>query len=195
MLSTRIIGPYALVLVIVAWCGAALADPPSHAPAHGWRKKHDPYYVGYTGRRWEHDYGILSGRCNREAIATVLGAVVGGAIGSRVGDDENRTVATVIGAMAGALIGNKIGREMDEADRSCIGHALEVAKPGQVVSWTNQSSGVEYQMIIEPGNDRIGKNCREYALFAIAGDKKSFQRGIACQSEPGTWTFNESLKT
>ena len=22
------------------------AEPPAHAPAHGWRKKHDPAYVG-----------------------------------------------------------------------------------------------------------------------------------------------------
>ena len=41
-------------------CGVALtaavpqgayADPPPWAPAHGWRKKHDPNYVGYTGKK------------------------------------------------------------------------------------------------------------------------------------------------
>jgi len=35
----------------------AFAAPPPHAPAHGWRAKHDPYYVGYTGRHWSDDYG------------------------------------------------------------------------------------------------------------------------------------------
>ena len=34
----------------------ALSQPPPHAPAHGWRKKNDPYYVGYTGRQWERDF-------------------------------------------------------------------------------------------------------------------------------------------
>ncbi len=61
---------------------AAFADPPSQAPAHGWRKKHDPEYVGYTGTKWARDYDISSGRCNREEIGAVLGGVVGGVVGS-----------------------------------------------------------------------------------------------------------------
>ena len=40
----------------------AWATPPSHAPAHGWRKQHDPAYMGYTGEKWDKDYGILAGR-------------------------------------------------------------------------------------------------------------------------------------
>src|SRR5688572_31552897 len=31
------------------------AEPPPHAKAHGWRKKNDPNYVGYTGHKWEKD--------------------------------------------------------------------------------------------------------------------------------------------
>ena len=75
-----------LVLLVSAlatvWSLAALADPPAHAPAHGWRKKHDPYYVGYTGTQWERDYDVTSGRCNREEIGAVLGGVAGGVVGS-----------------------------------------------------------------------------------------------------------------
>ena len=51
-----------MTAAVAAWAGAAFADPPAHAPAHGWRKKHDPYYVGYTGVSWERDYEISSGR-------------------------------------------------------------------------------------------------------------------------------------
>jgi hypothetical protein len=78
----------------------AFADPPSQAPAHGWRKKHDPYYVGYTGHQWSNDYGIIDGHCNREA----LGAVLGGA-GRRdriaSGDGDGRVVAIVLGTVWG----------------------------------------------------------------------------------------------
>ena len=44
--------------------GTAIADPPAHAPAHGWRAKNDPYYVGYTGRHWTDDYGIRGEHCD-----------------------------------------------------------------------------------------------------------------------------------
>ncbi len=60
-------------------------DPPPWAPAHGWRKQHDPYYQGYTGRRWDNDYGVVDGRCDASAVLGTVGAVVGGAAGSRMG--------------------------------------------------------------------------------------------------------------
>jgi hypothetical protein len=103
------------------------ADPPPWAPAHGWRKKHDPYYEGYSGTHWERDYGIINGKCNRAAIGTVLGGAVGGAIGSKVGEDGNRGVAVILGTVLGAVIGNRIGKALDDSDRACIGHALELA--------------------------------------------------------------------
>ena len=86
----------------------ALADPPPYAPAHGWRAKHDPYYVGYTGRHWNDDYGIRQGRCDRaDLVGTVLGTVVGGAVGSAVGSDNNRLIAILAGAAIGAIIGHE----------------------------------------------------------------------------------------
>jgi surface antigen len=176
-----------LLLLVGAWSGTAVADPPGHAPAHGWRKQHDPFYVGYSGRHWEHDFEILSGHCNREAVATVLGGVIGAVVGSRVAERENRTVATIIGAAAGALIGNRIGHKLDEADRSCVGHSLEVGKTGQRIMWANESSGVNYEMVLGADREREGAACREFTLVADADAQKSSRRSIACQSQPGVW--------
>ena len=189
------VAPFILFLLVAAWSVAAFADPPPHAPAHGWRQKHDPYYIGFTGKHWEHDYGILSGHCNREAVATILGGVIGGVIGSKVGDDDNRSVAIIIGAAAGALIGNKIGRELDDADRSCFGHALEVGKPGQMVTWANEETGVQYEMVPGANSDEYGDTCREYTLRAITGDRNSFRQGTACETEPGVWNVVKAAKT
>jgi surface antigen len=183
--------PFVLVSLIAAWSAAALADPPAHAPAHGWRKKHDPYYVGYSGIEWEHDYGIRSGSCNRQAVATVIGGVVGAAIGSRVSEPDNRTIATIIGAAAGAFIGNRIGHKLDEADRGCFGHALEVGTSGQRVTWTNESTGVRYEMTPGADRERSGSACREFTLRAVAGRESSSEHGVACQSRPGAWEVVE----
>ena len=45
-----------LVGALVAVSGPAMADPPPHAKAHGWRAKHR----GHTGYEWDLDYGIAS---------------------------------------------------------------------------------------------------------------------------------------
>jgi len=172
-----------LVAAVVGLSGPALADPPPHAKAHGWRAKH----VGHTGYEWDVDYGVTAGTCNRKAIATVLGGVTGGYIANRVADGDNRTIATIIGAAAGALIGNRIGRALDAADEACVGHALELADGGRPVRWTNESTGVSYQ--VRPGEDRMrnGVACREFDILASRGDDRSSSHGLACQSARGVW--------
>lgn len=181
------IAPFVLFSLGAVWTVSALADPPAHAPAHGWRKKNDPHYIGYTGVQWERDFDVLSGKCNRQEIATVVGGVVGGAIANRVAEPDNRLVATLIGAAAGAFIGNRVGRKLDEADRGCFGHVLEVGEMGRPVSWTNETTGIRYEMT--PGGDRQrnGAACREFTLMAVSGGDRSSERGLACQSQPGAW--------
>ncbi|MDP2627510.1 MAG: hypothetical protein Q8Q58_11465 [Candidatus Rokubacteria bacterium] len=60
------------IAVAVIWALTApvvsFGDPPPWAPAHGWRAKHDPFYLGYTGKKWDRDFGVLDGRCNRSAV-------------------------------------------------------------------------------------------------------------------------------
>jgi surface antigen len=166
---------------------SALADPPKHAPAHGWRKKHDADYVGYTGEHWERDYDVLSGRCNRQAIGAVVGGVVGGSIANRVADPENRAVATLIGAAIGALVGGKVGHELDEADRGCFGHALEIGEAGRRVVWINEATHVRYELSPGEGRDRNGASCRTFTITAVDGRDKSSRSGLACRTQPGAW--------
>jgi surface antigen len=164
-----------------------LADPPDHAPAHGWRKKHDAGYVGYTGTTWERDYDVTTGRCNREAIGAVLGGVAGGVIGSKVASPENRTVGVLIGAAAGAILGAKIGRDLDDGDRGCFGHVLEIVRPGERVMWDNPATGVSYVLVPGSGRRESAGNCRDFTLVATRGHEKSTRKGVACQRERGVW--------
>ena len=171
-----------VILPLVATCLATVASaaPPPHAKAHGWRAKH----MGHTGYEWEMDYGVLSGRCDHEAVATAIGGVTGAIIGNRVADSEDRTVATIVGALAGAFIGNRIGERLDRAVvLSQSGYQL--GQSGQAVSWTNGPT--MYRMIPGADSERNGSTCREFTLRASAGSDQSTQQGLACQSERGAW--------
>ncbi|MBI2306618.1 MAG: glycine zipper 2TM domain-containing protein [Rhodocyclales bacterium] len=177
-----------LILAVALAVGAPLptaswADPPSHAPAHGWRKKHDPYYQGYTGKQWGNDYGILSGRCNVEAAGAAIGGVIGGAIGSQVGQGDGRTVAIIVGTVLGAVVGAKAARELSGADQACFGHALELAKDRQRVGWRSPESGVDYAVTPLRTYQRDGRQCRDYE-FASGRD---VARQTACAMGAGEW--------
>ncbi|MBI2313050.1 MAG: glycine zipper 2TM domain-containing protein [Betaproteobacteria bacterium] len=162
-------------------------DPPPWAPAHGWRKKHDPYYMGYTGKKWKSDYGVYSGRCDRAAVAGVIGATVGGVIGSQVGKGDGRAVATVLGAVLGAVIGSQVGRDMDQADRACTGHALELARDRRSVTWINPQTGVNYRVTPLGAVDVSGRRCRQFSTRVGYMGQQEFMRGTACRGEDGMW--------
>lgn len=165
----------------------AYADPPPWAPAHGWRKKNDPYYMGYSGKRWGRDYGIISGECNWQAVGTVVGGVLGGVVGAKVSKREDRTIAVILGGVIGAVIGNRIGKSIDDNDRGCIGHALELAHDRQTVHWLNPDTGVTYRVTPLSGFTQNGHKCREYMLYTSGDgdDESSHER--ACLVSRGTW--------
>jgi surface antigen len=174
----------------------AFADPPPWAPAHGYRDKHDGgdderahghRYVGYGGVEWANDYGVMDGNCNRAAVGAVVGAGVGGLVGSQVGSRQNRPIAIVIGSVLGAVVGHRIGQNMDDADRGCIGHALELAHEGNTVRWVNERSGVEY--IVTPGAQWHdgGPSCRLFSVRASVGGRSRVTDGRACRSGDGAW--------
>ena len=176
----------AVTALLLPAAPSVYADPPPWAPAHGWRKKHDPYYEGYSGTHWECDYGIINGKCNRAAIGTVLGGAVGGAIGSRVGEDGNRGVAVILGTVLGAVIGNRIGKALDDSDRACIGHALELAADRRTVSWTGDE-GINYMVTPISSYERSGQKCREYRLRANGANINEDRREHACLVSEGRW--------
>ena len=162
------------------------AAPPPHAPAHGWRAKNDPFYPGYTGHRWERDYGILGGRCDRRGVAAVLGGVMGGAVGSQVGDGSGRVIAILAGTVIGSMIGAEIGSRIDRADEACIAHSLELGRDGQPVRWEGDG-GLRYTLT-PLGPHRDQSECRVFSLD-VGGAARSEKRGVGCRRGDGTWAL------
>jgi surface antigen len=191
--------PLALVLAGALIAGPVLADPPPHAPAHGYYKndRHDDYdgdrksrkkaekrYKGKSGAVYVRDYGIESGRCNRDEIGAVIGGVTGAVIGGQVVDRDSRVVGMVVGGVLGAVVGHAIGDSMDERDRACMGHALELGRPGVPVVWRHD--GHRYHFT--PRGEARG-GCR-YATLSVNGKKP--REVLACPAGRGEWTFRRT---
>jgi surface antigen len=169
-----------VLAILVALALPAAAQPPPHAPAHGWRKKNDPTYPGYAGRTWVQDFGVLAGRCNTAAVLGATGAAVGGAIGARSGDP---VIGIIVGSAIGAVIGTTVGRELDGADQACIGHALELVPVGRTVAWT---SATQVAYTLTPVRD-LGSGCREFRLEGQRGGKGAKSTQVACSGGDGRW--------
>lgn len=187
-----------LALIALMSTGAALADPPRHAPAHGYykdkhhdddddhhhRKHKEHKYHGKSGAYYVRDYGISSGKCNRDEIGAVIGGVAGAVIGSQVADKDDRVVGMVIGGVLGAVLGHAIGDEINDNDRACMGHALELGRPGVPVVW--RGDGHHYHFT--PRGEARG-GCR-YATMVVDGRKP--REVLACPRGRGEWEFRKS---
>jgi surface antigen len=168
------------------------AEPPPHAKAHGWRKKNDPTYVGYTGKKWPKDYGVAQGSCNTAAVGAVIGGALGGAVGAGMSGGEDRPIAIILGTAIGAVVGHAIGREMEAADRACMGHALELAGERKTVAWTNPATGVSYRLTPAGAFKEGGLPCRRFTTVLALGKKKDTVKGAACRQSSGEWVFRST---
>jgi uncharacterized protein YcfJ len=104
---------------------------PGYARQECWNEQTNAYDPGY--------YRDANGRLYRgdsTANGTLLGAVIGGALGNPVGKGDGRTAATV----AGALLGGKIGHDVDARHDS---------------SYATTSGGYEYR-----GDNGTVRRCR-----------------------------------
>jgi surface antigen len=181
----------ALAVAALVATGPALADPPSHAPAHGHYNKHhnddhkkSKRHHGKSGAVYASDYGISAGRCNRDEIGAVIGGVTGAVIGGQVAARDDRVVGMVVGGVLGAVLGHAIGDGMDDRDRACMGHALELGRPGVPVEWRSQ--GHTYRFTPR-GDARDG--CRNAVMVV---DSRKPHDVLACPSGRGEWRFRRS---
>ena len=149
-------------------------------------------YVGWSGARWSRDFGVSSGRCNRSDIAALAVVVVQRGAAANAAMGSGRGVGTLRGTSVQTLVGVPLAYDFDDRDRDCVGHALEIGKPGKAVTWINPLTRATY--IVVPGRENRtravpgGLKCRDYVLsVALPGRARNSRPGVACQSEPGLW--------
>ena len=210
-----------LLIALLAFGGvglgapSAVAEPPSWAPAHGWRAKHDHghkhkhkrnYEVEreyeyededdddqddyYEDRRRAPIYGGGGGflRCNRELAGQVVGGALGAAVGAQVGKGDGQLIATGAGALIGVLLGGEIGRTLDAQDRACVGRTLETVPTGQTVAWRNPDTGADVRTTPKRTYQTdSGRYCREYTTSASVAGRQQQVYGTACRQPDGSW--------
>ena len=169
------------------------SEPPSWAPAHGYRNKHknkhqDKHGHDYYDEDYADDIGIFDGRCNYEKIGTIVGGAAGAVIGSKVVDKDDRVVGAIAGTIIGVIIGKTIGRVIDERDRHCTAQGLEYAKHGQPINWHNPNTNIDYTVTPLSSYQSGGLDCRLFTTKAKSSSGKvTSYESDACLHDDGVW--------
>jgi surface antigen len=194
--ATVMLGIMSLLLPV--WeCSKAFADPPSWAPANGYRHHHerdDEDDHEDEDRAPRHEvvempaYGIDRGTCDRELLGQVLGGAAGAAVGSTIGQGNGNTAAIIGGTIIGIIVGGNIGRSMDAVDQGCVGQILEHAPNGRKVAWDDGDGGARYQVTPDkPFRDNRGRNCRSYLTESVIDGRSRKTHNTACRESNGAW--------
>lgn len=165
----------------------------------------DGGYAGYGGTRWSTDYGIAAGRCDRDAIVIRSGGDARRTLVQRHEENlRNRTVG-IIGANEGSgvlLSTARLGGRLDDRDRHCLGHVLELGTAGREVAWVNPATRQSHVAVVTEyapsgsvptasGPHSQGR-CRVLLLTTTAvgvAARGPARRLIACQANPGVWSI------
>lgn len=133
-------------------------------------------YVGYTGVPWSRDYGVVGGRCDSAAAAKALGM-----------QDGPRSVALAVAGTGDA----KLIDAMDERDRACMGHALELVRKGSAAAWSNSETGRAYRVTM--GQDYVyeGLPCREFSAVVSGRGAQETIKGGACRRAEARWELHQ----
>ncbi|MCK5896016.1 MAG: glycine zipper 2TM domain-containing protein [Cocleimonas sp.] len=137
--------------------------------------------------------GCGGGNMSNEQLNTIVGSVVGGAVGHQFGKGDGQTVMTILGAAMGGYIGGQMGRDMNAYDQRKVSSALESAPNHQKVSWDNDNTNSAYDFT--PINQYEGRvngqraSCRDYIINAVdkATGRPMKVQGRACRNNRGQW--------
>ncbi len=131
----------------------------------------------------------------QQEIGAVTGLLLGGLVGSQIGDGKGRNAAIVAGALLGTLAGSEIGRRLDEADRMKMGMATSDAlnnnKIGTSSRW--QSDRSDIAGAVTPTRDYTNENgnyCREIKQTVVIGGETQQETGQACREKDGSWSLS-----
>lgn len=170
---------------------SATAEPPSWAPAHGYRAKQDHKGNRHKDRNRSNEVFVSNGdflRCNRDVVGAILGGGTGALLGSTVGKGDGRDAAMIGGEILGMLGGYAFGQSLDQSDQACTGDALDRVPDGQSVRWQNPDSGRSYNVVpTDSWQNAQGRYCREYSATANIGGKLQKTYGTACRRADGSW--------
>lgn len=127
-------------------------------------------------------------RGNKSTAGSVIGAVLGGLTGNAIARGRGKVPAILVGGVLGAIIGGSIGDSMDKADHLHTHNAMETAKTGQNVTWTNPDTGAEYSVTPTRTFQREnGQYCRDFKSWGWIDGYEEELHGTVCRASDGTW--------
>lgn len=128
----------------------------------------------------------------KQSVGTVIGAVLGGFLGSKAGGGEGQLWATGAGAVMGAILGSEFGKSLDKNDQVMMERtsqaSLEHTRTGALSSWSNPDTGHSGTVTPTRTYQKAGGTfCRDFTQAIVIDGETHDATGTACRQSDGSW--------
>ena len=128
---------------------------------------------------------------SKERLGTVVGAALGGLLGSQFGSGDGKTAAIVTGIFLGGLLGKDVGATLDRVDKQIMArtthNTLENSPIGSTSNWNNPDTGNSGTITPTKTYQTTSGYCREFQTTVTVGGKVQNAYGTACRQPDGSW--------
>ena len=128
---------------------------------------------------------------SKESLGTVVGAALGGLLGSQFGSGDGKTAAIVTGIFLGGLLGKDVGATLDRVDKQIMArtthNTLENSPIGSTSNWNNPDTGNSGTITPTKTYQTTSGYCREFQTTVTVGGKVQNAYGTACRQPDGSW--------
>jgi surface antigen len=128
---------------------------------------------------------------NKTTGGALVGAGLGGLVGSQFGGGSGKGALTALGVLVGGFAGSQVGKSLDKADLTYANRttqsALDTGPSGQPVAWHNPDSGASGTVVPRPAYQSSGTYCREFTQTITVGGQTQEGYGTACRQPDGSW--------
>jgi surface antigen len=121
----------------------------------------------------------INGMGTKQGFGTLGGAAAG------------KLAMTGLGIVLGALLGGEVGSSLDKADQLALQRntyaALTTQRIGRPVAWSNPETGST--VVVTPTHESVSASgyCREFQQAVTVGGRTEKAFGTACRQPDGSW--------
>ena len=129
---------------------------------------------------------------DKKLFSQIIGAAVGGYVGSKFGSGVGNQIATALGVAAGSVIAIKLMNVILDEDKESYSKAITETleeNPKNIEKEWNSPNETGTSAKIKPLNDfeENGSPCRDFEQIVTKDGKQYIEKSTACRDESGNW--------
>ena len=131
---------------------------------------------------------------DKKVIGQIIGAAVGGYLGSKVGDGVTKDISVILGGAAGYILGGKIVQILNKTEQnefnSVIEESLNNNPDNTSAKWTSsENETVSGQVTPLNKFERDKESCRDFKKIIKKNDEIFEETSTACRDKEGNWVL------